>query len=309
MDLRLSDLRTFMAVVRLGSINGAARGLHVSPSQVSKAIERLERRLNLELLTRGRRGVSVSAAGQHAIRRFEAIFAELAALDGEGKSGSHQFTIVATAFLNAAFIPTIVSAVPRLRVRSVELPPGVASAYAAERLFDAALTNGTEKWPKSWNRVPIGELRRALFAAPPMAQRLGRKPLRPESLSGVPFIAPVYSYHGQVVPGEDGCPIPASERQSGHQTQTVALALDLAQLGEQVVFAPEIAARPYVASGRLVELPVVGWDVRDSLFIVCDAERVMASDLRDIVAALRGQLQQTLAPVRAALGAGASGAA
>jgi DNA-binding transcriptional LysR family regulator len=292
LDLRLSDLSTFLAVVRLGSINGAARGLRVSPSQVSKAVERLERRLKVNLLARGRRGVSASAAGARAVHRFEAILHELEALQS-GESQPARLTVVATSFLNAAFVPTIAAAVPKLRVRSVELPPGVASAYAAERLFDAALTIGAESWPKSWTRVLIGELRRALFAPPALAQKLGPGPIKPEALANVPFIAPVYSYHGQVVPGEDQCPLGNGERRIGHQTQTVALALELAEISGHAVFAPEIAARPFVASGRLVELPVDGWDVRQALFLVCDSERVLAPVLRDMVAALRASLQHT----------------
>jgi DNA-binding transcriptional LysR family regulator len=41
-DLRVGDLMTFLAVRRSGSITAAARELKVTPSQVSKAISRLE---------------------------------------------------------------------------------------------------------------------------------------------------------------------------------------------------------------------------------------------------------------------------
>jgi DNA-binding transcriptional LysR family regulator len=291
LDVRLSDLSTFLAVVRFGSINGAARSLRVSPSQVSKAVERLERRLGLTLLTRGRRGVSASAAGKRAVPRFEAMLGELDSLRSSETAPQLQLTIVATSFLNATFIPTITAAIPKFRVRSLELPPGVASAYAAERLFDAALTTGNEVWPGSWLKTPVGDLQRAVFASRAVAAKLGPSPVTPEVIAGLAFIGPIYSYHGQVVPGEDGCPLGPRERRIGHQTQTVSLALEMAQECDQVVFAPEIAARPFVTDGKLVEIPVIGWNVRDALSLVCDEERLRAPLLREIVASLRSLLK------------------
>ena len=92
LDLRLSDLSTFLAVARFGSIHGAARGLQVSPSQVMQSVERLERRLNMDLLTRGQRGVSVSPAGRVAVPRFEAIlseFQQLQSAQGEPRQQLH----------------------------------------------------------------------------------------------------------------------------------------------------------------------------------------------------------------------------
>ena len=136
----------------------------------------------------------------------------------------------------------------------------------------------------------VGELRRALFAPASLAEKLGKGPVKPEALAGIPFISPVYSYHGQVVPGEESVPARQQRAANRPPTQTVAVAMELAEVTGQAVFAPEIAARPFVAQRRLVEIPVVGWDVRHALFLVCDSERVMASVLRDMVAALRSFL-------------------
>ena len=93
-----------------------------------------------------------------------------------------------------------------------------------------------------------------------------------------------------MVPGEDRCPLAASERRLGHQTQTLALALELASRSDQAVFAPEVVVRPFVVSKALVEVPVNGWDVSDTLSLVCDGDRLRAPVLRDIVAALRETL-------------------
>src|SRR5207249_4270060 len=99
--------------------------------------------------------------------------------------------------------------------------------------------------------------------------------------------SPVYSYYGQVVPGNDGCPLPHETRRIGHETQTMVLALDIAARTEQVVFVPAVAARPWVESGALLEIAVAGWDVREPLYLVCDGERVSAALQRRLLVALR----------------------
>ena len=49
-DLRFGDVLTFLTVHRCGAITGAARALKVTPSQVSKAVHRLERQLGAHAL-------------------------------------------------------------------------------------------------------------------------------------------------------------------------------------------------------------------------------------------------------------------
>src|SRR5262249_34508063 len=151
------------------------------------------------------------------------------------------------------------------RVRSLELPPGVASAWASGHSFDVALTTGNERWPSTWVRARVGPVRKALFSTAETAQRLGPPPIDPARLVDEPFILPVYGHQGQVVVGDDGCPVPHDRRRIGHETQTLALALELASATGQLLFSPVLSALPYVQRGLLVELPVSGWDVTDSL--------------------------------------------
>jgi DNA-binding transcriptional LysR family regulator len=289
-DLRVADVKTFLTIVRSGSISGAARGLKVTPSQASKAVSRLEGHLHTRLLTRGARGVAVSAAGKRLVPQFEDLLARLRSLEANAEEPWPELTVVGSAFLNTLFVPTIVARHPGLRIRSLEVPPGIASAYATEHSFDVALTTDGERWPDSWSKLRVGSLRKALYGSPAAVRRLSQPPVKPAELRHATFIAPIYSYHGQLVPGDDGCPLHYGERRVGHQTQTVALALEVAARTEQVVFAAALAARPFVESGALVEIAVEGWDVRAPLYLACDAERVRARVQKEIVAALREAL-------------------
>src|SRR5260370_41255608 len=85
-ELRIADLGTFLTIVRLGSLSGAARALRVTPSQVSKAVSRLERQLRLQLLRRGTRGVAVSDEGMRLVPRIEDALGPLPALRAHPRS-------------------------------------------------------------------------------------------------------------------------------------------------------------------------------------------------------------------------------
>jgi len=291
-DLRLADLETFLAIARFRSISAAARSLHVTPSQVSKAVARLERQVGTRLLGRTSHGVDLSDRAQQLLPLFREVLERVRGLYGGVPAAGDSLTLAATAFLSQAFVPAIADALPTLRLRSIELPPGTASAHAGDGFFDLALTLSPERWPDTWQSVKVGELRRALFARPSLAKKLGTGILPVERVRGLPCISPIYAHSGLTIPGDDGCPLPHRDRRIGHETQTLMLALDLARRVDQLIFAQERAAQPFVERGTLVELRVQGWDVRDPLFLACHGERVPARVQRKIVALLTGLLRQ-----------------
>jgi DNA-binding transcriptional LysR family regulator len=64
MPVTLTQLRTFVAVARAGSVHEAARQLLVSQPSVSAALAALEREVGVELVERHGRGVRLTAAGE-----------------------------------------------------------------------------------------------------------------------------------------------------------------------------------------------------------------------------------------------------
>ncbi len=81
----LGELRTFDRIVRGGSLSAAARELRVSLAVVSKRLTALERRLQVRLLNRSTRRVSLTDEGalfhEHCCRVLEAVDAAEAALE------------------------------------------------------------------------------------------------------------------------------------------------------------------------------------------------------------------------------------
>lgn len=286
-ELRIPDVLTFLSVCRHGSVTGAARDLRVTPSQVSKAVARLERHLKRPLLSRKARGVSASEEGQKIVPQLEELVEKVHALSVAAEVSSEmKLTLAAPSYLCAAYLPTIVSAVPDARFRGLECGNAFMRAYATENLFQVAITIGEEKLPESWVSTRAGSVRRGLFASPEIAKKLGANP-SPAKLLTVPFVLPVYNSGGQFLPGDDGCPIPREDRIMGHEAATVGVAFELAAATNQLAFGPVIAARTLVMAGRLTEIRVANWRLTEALYFHANADRVLSRVQKAIVEALR----------------------
>jgi DNA-binding transcriptional LysR family regulator len=61
-----TDIRMFWVVARMGSFGAAARALDIGLTTVTRAVDRLEERLNTRLLVRGPQGVTLTDAGERA---------------------------------------------------------------------------------------------------------------------------------------------------------------------------------------------------------------------------------------------------
>ena len=81
--MELEQLRTFVAIARLGSLSAASAAVHLSQPAVSRQVQALERRLGARLLERGARGVTLTEAGQAVARGAADVLARLEELEGE----------------------------------------------------------------------------------------------------------------------------------------------------------------------------------------------------------------------------------
>jgi DNA-binding transcriptional LysR family regulator len=291
-ELRFGDVTTFLAVQRSGSITGAARQLGVTPSQVSKAVARLEQQLHVVLLNRSVRGVVLTDAALRALPDLDRAVSHLRHAVQRDGGQDRQLTLAAPSYLISLFLPAIAAAQPRLRLCGVELPPSVLHAHVAENFFDVGMSTERPRLPSSWHSVAVGEIRKGLLARPALARRLGPAPIPLERLLAIPFIHPVYNVNGQFVPVDDSCPIGLAERRRGHGVQTILVALDLAAITDQLVYGPVIAAHRHIVEGRLVELDVPRWRLVEPLHVACNTERLRASEHRAIVSTIKRSLAE-----------------
>lgn len=301
-ELRVGDMLTFLAVVRSSSLTAAARERKVTPSQVSKAITRLESHFGRRLLDRGSRGVILSDAGRRIAPALEEVVVHLEQARATDPD-TYELSLGAPSYLQSSLLPVLAAAAPNTRIRGFELPPSLLRATAQDEGYDVLLLPGDQTHlPTSWATEVVGELRKVLFATPQLAAKLG-KAVTPASLAEVAFVTPVYRQNGRVVPVDDDCPLPRAMRRVGHQVQTIGVALEIAAATHQLVFGPILAAQRQLKAGALVEVTVQGWDVREPLAFSCHVDRVSAKQRSALTSALRSAMRAVEVPVRDRSGA------
>jgi DNA-binding transcriptional LysR family regulator len=292
-ELRLADLATLLAVQRAGTISGAARELGVTPSQVSKAICRLEKHYGVRLLSRGARGVTPTPAARRMLPRIANAVEELRATNGcrEEHGPEIELAVAGPSYLVAQVLPALVNLVSGARLRGFELAPPHLRAYIAENVFDVALVpGGVHSRPASWTSEVVGEIRSGLIARPAYVKRLGELPLTVDQVRSLPFIVPTATTGDRFVPIMDDCPLSREERLAAHEAHTVGVALELAAGSDHVVYCPVLAARRLMECGALVEIPVLGWDMRDPLHVLCNGDRVLSRTHAAILRAIQAVL-------------------
>jgi DNA-binding transcriptional LysR family regulator len=298
-DLRAGDLMIFLSVARCQSVNGAARELNTPPSQVSKAVARLEEQLGMNLMVRSTRGITISDDGQRILPQLTELVQRIQGLDRrEGIDAA--IAVAAPSYMITWCAPRMAAALPATRLRAIEMAPALIRTLAASNFFDVCITMAEERLPESWVSQHVGDMRRSCFGTPELYAELGPPPISIETILRVPFVLPVYNANGVYVPVDDGCPLAATQRTAGHEAQTMALALEIASVTKQLVFGPLMAAYPFIADGRMVEFDVEGWDERDPIHVACNVDRVRASQQRVIADAVRAELERLSAFHRAA---------
>ncbi|PMH44804.1 hypothetical protein BCU68_11685 [Vibrio sp. 10N.286.49.B3] len=106
---QLQDFHYFDAIVKVGSILGAAETLAISPTALNRRVLALEQALGVALFEREARGVRLSTAGQYfynyaktQINEFECFKSQLADLSGERRG---HIKIAASQALLTTFLP------------------------------------------------------------------------------------------------------------------------------------------------------------------------------------------------------------
>ncbi len=75
--MTIQQLREFIAVVTQGSLRAAARSLGTAQPALSRSIQALEQSLNVTLLLRSTRGITLTAAGQELYARAQVLLRDL----------------------------------------------------------------------------------------------------------------------------------------------------------------------------------------------------------------------------------------
>ncbi|WP_430335350.1 LysR family transcriptional regulator [Rhodococcus sp. ACT016] len=158
--LNLERVRALCAVAETGSVAGAGRLLHVTPSGVSQQLAKLEREVGATLLEPVGRGVRLTPAGALLARRGTELLARAAAAEAE--IGSMRDEVVGPirfgAFVAASrvVLPSVVAALLNrypVHVSVAEAETEVTLESLARRRIDIGVVDSWESTPVD---IPVG---------------------------------------------------------------------------------------------------------------------------------------------------------
>jgi DNA-binding transcriptional LysR family regulator len=253
--LTIDDFVLFARLAELRNLSAVARERDVPPSQVSRALARMERQCGVRLVHRSTHGLALTEEGDSLAAHGAMVLATMAELDAEldERHGEPSGLVrVATSPVMALYLlPSLAPLLerhPRLRV---ELDADDRLLDMAREGIDIAIRTGAPS--DGLVARPLGLHRRALFASPDYVARRGR-PQHPDELAAHTLIAnsanPLLNRWHLVVDGQ-----PRELRVTGTlRTDDTAIVLAMALAGLGIARINATIAAPHVAAGRLEPL-------------------------------------------------------
>lgn len=256
----LNDLLYFVTVAREGSFTRAASILGVTQSAISQAISGLESRLDIRLLTRNTRSLSLTAAGERLLNsighRLDEIDAELEELtEMRDKPGGTVRITCGEHVLRSMLLPKLTPLLLEYPDINVEFDVNYGFRNIVADRFDAGVRLG-DTIDKDMIAVPIGpSLRVAIAASPAYFKKLG-VPSTPHDLLRHNCINMRMQTAGGIYTWDfehNGRPL--SVRVNGQLTFNTSPAMvDAALAGIGIASLPEEEFSPYLVEGKLMRV-------------------------------------------------------
>jgi DNA-binding transcriptional LysR family regulator len=254
--LSLDDFALFARIAELRNLSAVARERDVPPSQVSRALARIEQLCGARLVHRTTHGLSLSDEGDSLAAHGAQLLAVAQDLEGaldERRGDPSGLVRIATSpVLALHLLPALaplLDLLPRLRV---EIAADDRLLDMARESIDVAIRTGV---PLNDGLVarPIGEHSRAVYAAPGYLERHG-VPRHPDELAGHRLIAnsasPMLNRWPFTVDGQ-----PRELRVAGTlRSDNTAIVLAMALAGLGIARLNRFIVAPHVAQGRLLPL-------------------------------------------------------
>ncbi|MEZ5519677.1 MAG: LysR family transcriptional regulator [Gammaproteobacteria bacterium] len=168
--MSFQELQVFSEVARSGGITAAAEKLGMAKSAVSKQLSQLEQRLQVKLLARSSRRVSLTPEGRRLLPRVESIIAEGERLVDD----AHEEVVKPAGVVRIAASPEFGALVaqrflPPMLEQYPDLAVTMKLGYGFEDLQDPSIDLAFRIGHVNDDRLvahPLGEFRRILVASP-----------------------------------------------------------------------------------------------------------------------------------------------
>ena len=258
---RLTGLIAFARAGTLGSYTAAARSLSISPSAISKSVQRLEKQLGVPLFTRTTRSLTLTAEGRELHERAVRLLSDA---DEIGQVAASARSEPSGSLRIAASLPigvhVIAPALPAFRRRypklSIDLRLSDRYVDLVEEGIDIAVRIGDLADSRLLSRT-LAPLRLCCFASPAYLAERGT-PAHPDDLAGHDTVTLRYQSTGQPLrwPFRIGAKVIEIVPPSTLTTDTSEALIAMLAAGAGIGVGAPFVTAPYVARGELV--PVLG---------------------------------------------------
>lgn len=251
------DMAAFLRIVERGGFAAAARGSPLTPSALSKLVQRLEARLGVRLLTRTTRRIALTPEGETYAARARDILALIEAAEtevtaGRGRPRGHLRVNTSTAYARHRLIPLLPAFFAEYPDITIDLTVTDRRVDMVAEGIDVLLRTGAlDESGLIARRIADG--RRVICAAPGYLARRGT-PRRAADLLAHDCIA----LHGQARmtawPFRDGAGIATLTVRGPASTDSAEALRDMAIAGLGIIRVSAFMVRDAIAAGQLVPL-------------------------------------------------------
>ena len=285
--LTLNQLRYFLAIVRAGSLSGAARQVRVAQPALSHQILQLETELGQDLFLRHARGMSLTAAGARLLDRATEIIRQVDGTRDEltSTNASPVGTVkvgLATAVNMALSVPLLRECLvrhPKVRLHLVESMSGFLLEWAERGHVDLAVAyDGPMSGQLQFETLGREEL--LLIAPASLSGGLGPT-VSPDDLQRIPLILPGFPHSLRHLVDRAATDrsvrldIVAEVDSTYAIKKLVADGLGCAILSRHTV-------REEVAAGALVAIPIEGLRLYRTIRLVSNVHRMNNTAVRSV---------------------------
>ena len=304
---RFQAIGAFARVVESGSFVRAAERLAISVSAVSRHVADLEAHLNVRLLNRTTRRLSLTESGRVFYEHCVQLLADLD--EAEQSASATAVTPRGTLRLSAPVTfgerhvaPAIAAFIERYPEMRFDVELSDRAVDLVDERFDAAVRIGAIGSQSLVGRM-LGETRLVCCAAPAYLARRG-EPRNPEDLAGHECLIYDYASQRNTWPfrGRDGAVRHVKVSGSVHANSGRFLEV-LALEGRGIAYEPDFIVGPEVRAGRLVPILRAFQPAPSPVQLVYPSRRHLSAKVRAFADFLRERFamaEWTLKPVAAA---------
>lgn len=235
-SVEFNRLKYFCVVAEVGSIRGAAKVLHLTPTALSKAVKQLESEVGAQLVAPDGRGISITDKGHELARRAQPLLAEIAALPNEVNTGAraeHRLRYGSHEAFLTYFASELLRTAPGTLLTLRYFVPGELEHALVEHHIDVAVTLIPEP-TRGVAHEQVAEIRMGIFGLESF------RTIATRDFAELPFAAPVRAIHGSPTRGRglDGWPDDRIARTVRHYVTHTESALELCRSGNAVAYFP-----------------------------------------------------------------------